>query len=208
MIKSSDRAKDICKKLGKPSQANAKVLANLFPACASSSKKRKFDPTDECAVADRHRRKKSASSKGRSKQVIVVLLKDIPSSLPIGAAREQLKKKGLVKEIAFQRHLDEDEVKELLSENFEALKDAEVQYLQSHKNNSLSVANEQNLDGVGLINLAGSGSLYLKLSPKNVPESPVSPSISTSSSGTDSVKKTLERANDILEKLRVSMLVQ
>ena len=99
-------------------------------------------------------------------------------------------------------------MKELLSENFEALKDAKVQYLQSHKNNSLSVANEQNLDGVGLINLAGSGSLYLKLSPKNVPESPVSPSTSTSSSGTDSVKKMLERANDILEKLRVSMLVQ
>ena len=104
-----DRAKDICKKLCKPSQANAKVLANLFPACASSSKKRKFDPTDECVVADRHRRKKSTSSKGRSKQVTVVLLKDIPSSLPKGAAREQLKKKGLVKEIAFQRHLDEDE---------------------------------------------------------------------------------------------------
>ena len=136
MIKSSDRAKDICKKLGKPSQANPKVLANLFPACASSSKKRKFDPTDEILVADRHRRKKSASSKGGSKQVTVVLLKDIPSSLPKGAAREQLKK-GLVKEIAFQRHLDEDEVKKLLSENFEALKDAEVQYLQSHKNNSL-----------------------------------------------------------------------
>ena len=137
-----------------------------------------------------------------------MFLKDIPSSLPKGAAREQLKKKGLVKEIAFQPHLDENEVKELLSENFEALKDAEVQYLQSHKNNSLSVAKEQNVDGVGLINLAGSGSLYLKLSPKDAPKSPVTPSTSTSSNGTDSVKKTLERANDVLEKLRVSMLVQ
>jgi hypothetical protein len=103
--------------------------------------------------------------------------------------------------------LDEDEVKELLSENFEALK------CSSHKNNSLSVAKEQNLDGVGLINLAGSGSLYLKLSPKNVSESPaVTASTSTSSnrtdSATDSVKKTLEKANDILEKLRVSILSQ
>ena len=59
-------------------------------------------------------------------------------------------------------------MKELLSENFGALKDADVQSLQSHRNNSLSVAKEQNLDGVGLINLAGSGSPYLKLSPKSV----------------------------------------
>ena len=98
-------------------------------------------------------------------------------------------------------------MKELLSENFEALKDVEVQYLQSHKNNSLSVAKEQNLDGVGLINLAGSGSLYLKLSPKNASENPVTASTSTSGSGSDSVKKTLEKANDILEMLRVSIVM-
>lgn len=207
MMKSSDRAKDMCKKLGKPSQANARVLASLFPACASSAKKRKFDPTDECVVAEQHRRKKSASAKGRSKQVTVVLMKDIPSSIPKGAAREQLKKKGQVKDIAFQRHLDEDEVKELLSENFEALKDAEVQYLQSHKNNSLSIAKVQNLDGIGVISLAGSGSLYLRLSPKNESKSPMTPSTSSSGISTDSVKKTLDQANDILEKLRVSIII-
>ena len=103
-MKSSGKAKDICRRLGKPSEANAKVLANLFPACASSTKnkKRKFDPTDDCIVAGQHRRKKSASqSKGRSKQITVVLLSNIPSSIPKGAAREELKKKGKVREVAF-----------------------------------------------------------------------------------------------------------
>lgn len=136
-----------------------------------------------------------------------MLVKDIPSSIPKGAAREQLKKKGQVKDIAFQWHLDEDEVKELLSENFEALKDAEVQYLQSHKNNSLSIAKVQNLDGIGVISLAGSGSLYSRFSPKNESTSPMTPSTSSSGISTDSVKKTLDQANDILEKLRVSIII-
>ena len=99
-------------------------MANLFPACASSTKnkKRKFDPTDECIVAGQHRRKKFASqSKGRSKQITVVLLSNIPSSIPKGAAREELKKKGKVREVAFQRYMDEEEVKEVLVENFECL---------------------------------------------------------------------------------------
>lgn len=166
MVDSSNRAKGLCKKLGKPSEANAKVLATLFPVCASSRNKRKFDPTEESVVVEQHRRKKSATPKGRSKLITVVLLKDILSSIPKGATREQLKKKGQVKDVAFQRHFSEDEVMEVLAENFEALSDSEVEFLQSHKNNSLSRAQVQNLDGIGIIMLAGSGSLYLKVSPK------------------------------------------
>lgn len=131
------------------------------------NKKRKFDPTDECIVAGQHRRKKSASQlKGRSKQITVVLLSNIPSSIPKGTAREQLKKKGKVREVPFQRYMSEEEVKEVLVENFECLSDSEVQFLQSHKNNSLLIAKVQDLDGIGVISLAGCGSLYLKVSPK------------------------------------------
>ena len=51
--------------------------------------------------------------------------------------------------------------------------------LQPRKSKSLSIAKEQNLDGDGLINLAGSGSLYLKFSPKNVnPETPSTSALS------------------------------
>ena len=55
---------------------------------------------------------------------------------------------------------------EVLAENFEALSDSEVEFLRSHKNDSLSRAQVQNLDGIGVIMLAGSGSLYLKVSSK------------------------------------------
>ena len=43
----------------------------------------------------------------------------------------------------------------------------------------------------------------MKFSHRNVCKNPVTPSISASGDGTDSVKKTLEQANDILEKLHV-----
>ena len=52
---SSGKAKSLCSSLGKPSEANAKVLATLFPACASSSTKKqslKFNPSDDCVVGE------------------------------------------------------------------------------------------------------------------------------------------------------------
>ena len=45
----------------------------------------------------------------------------------------------------------------------------------------------------------------MKFSHRNVSKNPVTPSISASGDGTDSVKKTLEQAKYILEKLRVSI---
>lgn len=35
-----------------------KALSTLFPACTSRSKKRKFDPAEECVVATQQKRKK------------------------------------------------------------------------------------------------------------------------------------------------------
>ena len=49
-----------CEKLGKVSGASAKALQKLFPACSSRSftkGKRKFDPSEECIVADQKRKK-------------------------------------------------------------------------------------------------------------------------------------------------------
>lgn len=78
MSTSSGKAKSLCTSLGKPSDASAKVLASLFPACASSSTKQamKFDPSDECIAAEAHRRKKAGiPGKGRAKRLKVVMLK-------------------------------------------------------------------------------------------------------------------------------------
>ena len=60
-------------------------------------------------------------------------------------------------------------MKEVLVESFECL----MQFLKSHNSNSLSIAEVQNLDGIGVINLAGSGSLYLKVSPKVGSDNPL-----------------------------------
>ena len=89
--------------------ANAKVLAGLFPSSNSGSKRKRFDPEDDCIVAEQHRKKKS-TTKGRLKLVNAVAMKEIPNSIPKGAFREHLKKIGQVQEISFDRHLSIVEV--------------------------------------------------------------------------------------------------
>ena len=155
------KAKEVCTKLGKPSEANAIVLSGLFPSC-QSVKKMKFDPLDQCDVAEQQRCKRSASKgKGRSKLVTVVVLNEIPSCIPKGATREHLRKIGRIKEIAFQRYFDEEEVEKILTENFSSLGEIDLQYLQPHKKNYLTIASNQKLNGIGIIELAKSGSLYM-----------------------------------------------
>ena len=136
-------------------------MAGLFP---STSKRKRFDPEDDCIVAEQHRKKKS-TSKGRPKQVIAVAMKEIPSSIPKGPFREHLKKIGQVQEISFDRHLCIEEVDKLLSESFECLgKNVQFQYLKPHQKNSLSVLDNQKLNGKEVVELAKNKSLYLKFS--------------------------------------------
>lgn len=62
---------------GKPFQTNAKVLFQPFPAYSGGAQKRKFDPTDDSAVAEQHHQKKAAfkgKEKGRSKAVLAMIL--------------------------------------------------------------------------------------------------------------------------------------
>ena len=168
MVTSSGKAKEICRSLGKPSEANARVLANLFPTCASSSTKRqlKFNPNDECVAGEVHRRKKAATSgQGRAKKVKVVMLNDIPSSIPKGRRRESLKKNGRVVEILFNRCMTAKEVLKQIRAAFVSVGDIHsLQFLHAQQDNTLHVAENQHLDGVGVIKLAGCGSLYIKQS--------------------------------------------
>jgi len=65
--------------MGKPSEANAKVLSKLFPGYKGGGQKRKFDPNDESVVAEQHRKKKAAfkensKGKGRPKSVLVMMV--------------------------------------------------------------------------------------------------------------------------------------
>ena len=85
--KATVKATAAAKKMGKPSQANAKVLANLFPGYSAGSK-RKFDPHSESVVAEQHRRKKAAfkgKGKDRGKSVLVMIVQEKALSIPRGA---------------------------------------------------------------------------------------------------------------------------
>ena len=66
-------------------------------------------------------------AKGRAKTVAIVLLKEVPWTIPRGPARESLRKLGRINDIPFRRCLSEGEVKELVFTWFR-----KFQYLQGN----------------------------------------------------------------------------
>lgn len=137
-----------------------------------------------------------------------------------------------MKEIPFSRSASSEEIKELINEMFSEFSDDFI-FLEGQKNNSLSVASEQYLDGPGVIELARHGSLYLtecttsaKPNPTESP-TPATPSllglseVSNSAAEPVSVKESppeaastshlskenkvlFAKADDVLEKLKVN----
>lgn len=81
------KVKSLCERLKEPPTATSRAIASLFPACGS---KGKFDPLQDCVVGERQRQKKAANPavRGRSKTVTVVVLKDIPRSIPKGGVEK------------------------------------------------------------------------------------------------------------------------
>ena len=96
------RAVSTAKKMSRPSEADNKVLAGLFPAYKGGGQNKKFDPTDETMVAEQPRKKKAAfkgKGKGRSKSVLVMIVEG--NSTPRGNKKESLKDKGKAKVLDF-----------------------------------------------------------------------------------------------------------
>ena len=108
-------------------------------------------------VGEEQRRKKATnpSVKGRSKCPKVVALTEIPSCIPKGLQREELRKAGRVKELSFRRVMSEHEVQQVIHEGFQI---KAFQFLQGGRDNTLKVNATQSLDGNAAIQLAGSGS--------------------------------------------------
>ena len=141
-------------------------MANLFPAYAVSSVKRKFDPTDECVAAEQQRKKKSDSkgkSPGRGKSVLAVVIEGKPSSIPKRTKKETLMQEGKAKKIEFCRYFSLEDVNSLLAETFSNLGKLQFVFLQPHRNNQLTIAKEQKSDGNAIFNLAKNGVLYLQV---------------------------------------------
>lgn len=163
----STKAKSICQSLAKPSEATTKSLSKLFPG----TMKRKFDPFTESVNSESKRKKKAAFplAKGRPKQIQVVYLASNPGVIPKGKLREKARGEGRIKDLPFHRYSSRDEVTDLINFAFPSLS-KNFTFLQGHKDNSLTVASNQELDGNGAIDLAKHGSLYLLECPETVPE--------------------------------------
>ena len=140
-------------------------MASLFPSYKSlATKKIKFNLTDECIAATRQRQKKAAipQSRGRVKCITTLVLEDQPKFIPKGKKqKEYLIAMGRLKELFFRRVMSAEEVNAIVLEGFKIIKLDKFEYLKCQKNNSLLVAENQKLDGNGVIELAGSGCLYL-----------------------------------------------
>ena len=168
-------------------------------------------------VSESHRRKKAAIMRIRTKKVTVVLLKRIPPSIPRGLHRNKLKKDGRILDLAFHRSMTSKEAMQLIVDAFKELGGVKkLQFLQGNRDNTIKMYDQQELDGNGVLNLAGCGSLYVK----QVEESDMAPNeesearacsssdICQDQLSSDDVRRKylLKRADEVIKDLRVSEL--
>lgn len=97
---------------------------------------------------------------------MAVIIEGEASTLPKRAKKEVLKQEGKAKMVEFYRHFSVEDVNSLLAKTFSNLcNQFEFKFLQPNKNNHLTVAKEQNLDGNAIFHLAKNGVLYLQWFP-------------------------------------------
>lgn len=198
----SIQVKAICQKLRTPSETTKQALSTLFPAC-SSANKRKFDPTEECIAATQHQKKKASNPKykGRSKALEVIVLKEIPSTIPRGPFKKRLEAMGRKKTLFFHRVMSEKEVNDVIFDAFEGIGIKSFRYLTPLKDNTLMVAKKQGLDGNALIQMAGSGRVYVQ----ECPPSSVTPKNAHSLPNEESAKKQLQLDKQLSKASTVSV---
>ena len=219
MSTATAKAIDSAKKMGKPSEANAKVIAQLFPGYKGTGVKRKFDPNDDCVVAEQHRQKKAALKgkvKGRAKSINVMIVEGNGNSIPRGVKKEQLKNNGKFKTLDFFRYMTSKEVNEKLGEAFPGKKFA---FLKPSGSNTLNKADNQSLDGNEIFDLAKSGSLYLRTvvdtgksseecfdsSSSESVDLPTGPVHSSKQYTQEEISTLLKESREIVQKLRVCL---
>ncbi len=158
-------------------------------------------------MANNQRKKKAAipKRKGRVKHLTVILLKEVPATLPKGPLRTELRKMGRMQEIGFSKVDSEEEVNSEITYAFKDMELKSFQFLHAQKDNSLSVAANQHLDGLGATKLAGYGSLYIQELPGTL-SSPLNdaPSPSSSCDSMSDVRLSLAKAEEVLALLMVT----
>ena len=83
------------------------------------------------------------------------------TTIPRGKVRKKLTEDGRVQDIKIFRSMTSIEVKKAISTGFENVVLEKFYYMKALQNNTLEFADNQELNGDGLIGLCGSGSLYI-----------------------------------------------
>ena len=100
-----------CKKLQKPSDAEARALSKLFP---SSSRKRcvpAFDPCKEAVnLPQAKKKKKGCTSQGRAVNITVIMLSEQCRCIPRGKFRKALNDQSRIVTVKFTRAMTGEHV--------------------------------------------------------------------------------------------------
>jgi len=130
----------------------------LFGHKTTSGKKRTFDPSSDCVVASQKAKKKATNQRIKAKNVTVVLLHNKEEKVPKGRKRSA---SGRIKKLEFKRCMKATKVRDIISEGFQGFDVQNIQFLVCGQDNVLTKFENQELDGDGIIDLAGQGCAYL-----------------------------------------------
>jgi len=106
-------------------------------------------------------KKKATNQRIKPRKLNVVLLQEREDKVPKGKKRAGLNMSGRIKKLEFKRCMTADEVKNTISNGFSNHDVQKIQFLCCGKDNTLLNYESQDLDGDGIIDLAGQGSLYI-----------------------------------------------
>ena len=162
----SSKASTICRRIGKPSQAHAGIMRQLFPSSSSDPKRPRlssaFDPTQQC-VALQQKQKKAARCK--PSKVTVVVVRDATMGVPRGKYRSELQKAKRIEKLEFMRNMSALQVRNTIIRGFQHLPLASFTFLPCDGENSRRLISEsvQDQDGNMIVSAAQSrkGSLYV-----------------------------------------------
>lgn len=144
------RVSNVCGRLLKPSEAEAKELGKLFgsgPSSSGSTSVPSFNPKQPLAgLPDKKKKKKASSSSGRTVNVSVCRLQKFTPFIPKGKVRKTLKSQGRIHTIQLTRSMLPSAVKQSITRAFKNFGTGWV-YLETGQDNKLTVMERQSLDG-------------------------------------------------------------
>ena len=128
-----DKSLLLCNELKKPSEANKRHLAKLFPSSSGPLPHTKpvltaFDPIAECIASSQQQKKKKAITRERPRKLTCVLFPEMPAIVPKSSSRKRLSKEGRIQKLEFRRTMSCLQTRNVISKGFAALKPCSLKF--------------------------------------------------------------------------------